>query len=913
MYLNKILPNMKKYIALVSYVLMCVSVYAQVERMPFGDKMSYTANKLTIGNSKGPSTPGSALFYEDFEGTTYQLTDKWEVLRSSTLDFQQTTAAANPSWFRCTPQSFNGNGSTYIKHGEASGAISFTAPDFTWLITHDTIAIPSDPEAFLKFWLWYYSNYDQGYITHFYVLAYDVDGQTLDTLLYYGNDQATSVPNQYKSLINLSLSKVAGKNVRLAFVYENRNNQNKGTQLAIDDILVTNTNIPDIELKAIPYKYSKVPHITFDSLFIDLKANIYNLGTVLNDTLTISVSCDKIPNLQSSAVITDTIESGEQRVITLSPKVKIMPTAESYTFNLNASTPPDTLTQNNTDNTTLEVSSSIFATDRGAKGGISFNPNTQIGNLYEFQRDGFIEGVEIGWAQNTTIPETEYPIDFVVYILEINPASPSEAKTLTQEYFTKEYSANGGSIIYFLPKPAYCHKGFSYYVLVKQTSDTPLGIGYDGNPYGAFWKVDEFFPLNATYMANQSIGNIAVRALVSEPVENPTVFFNIKNEQKEPAQNVKVRIVELDSTITTNEQGQASIELNNGKYTYSIDSTGYSSLRKEFTVFSQNLIINDSLVKAYNVKFRIVDTDSVPLPGARINVYPITLTSNENGEDSTMLPSGNYSLKVMLSNYMMKYPIDLLVEDKDTLYIVVMEQATTYNLTVNVKNTKGESLPNADVSLMGYGTLKTNNEGSCSFNGLLPGNIMGSVKYYNYIWGSIFVDLTSDSTINVTLIPEHYTATFYVTSKGNPIINAEIIIEGLDTLHTGLNGYAQSTYIPFGNNIPYTVKVKDYYTYTGTFDIWDTDVLVTVNLTPLGVDDNYDDLNPTIYPNPTTDFITVTGINNYSISIFDINGRVVYQNSNPDSKIDIGFLPKGIYIVKLNTSKGFSIHKVLKQ
>lgn len=904
---------MKKYFALVSYVLMCVSVYAQVERMPFGDKMSYTVNRSTPSESKGPSTPGSALFSDDFEGDSYQLTDNWEVLRSSTLDFQQTTAAANPTWFRCTPQSFNGNGSTYIKHGEASGAISFTAPDFTWLITRDTIAIPSEPEAFLKFWLWYYSSYDQGYITHFYVLAYDVDGQTLDTLLYYGKDQATSVPNQYKSLINLSISKVAGKNVRLAFVYENRNNLNKGTQLAIDDILVTNINIPDIELKAIPYKYSKIPAITFDSLFIDLKANIYNQGTVLNDTLTISASCDKISNLQSSNEITDTLESGEQRVVTLSPKVKLMPIAESYTFNLNASTPPDTLTQNNTGITALQVSSSIYATDSGVKGGISFNPNTQIGNLYEFQRAGFIDGIEIGWAQNTTIPETSYPLEFAVYILEINPANPNKTKTLTQVYFTKEYSANGGSIIYFLPKPVYCQKGFSYFVLVKQTSDTPLGIGYDGNPYGAFWKVDEFSPLNATFMANQSIGNLAIRALVSEPVDNPTVFFNIKNEQKEPAQNVKMRIVELDSTITTNAQGQASIKLDNGLYTYSIDSTGYSSLKKKFTVFSKNLIITDSLVKAFNVKFRIVDTDSVPLPGAKINVYPLTLTSNDNGEDSAMLPSGNYSLKVLLSSYKMKYPIDLLVEDKDTLYIVVMEQATTYNLTVNVKNTKGESLPNADVSLMGYGTLKTNSEGVCTFNGLLPGNIMGFVYYYNYIWGSIFVDLTSDSTINVTLIPEHYTATFYVTSKGNPIINAEIIIEGLDTLHTGLNGYAQSKYIPFGNNIPYTVKIKDYYSYTGTFDIWNSDVLVIVNLTPLGIDGNTDNTSPSIYPNPTSDIITISGINNFSITIFDLNGRVVYHNSTPDSKIDIGFLPKGMYIIKLNTTKGFSIHKVLKQ
>lgn len=904
---------MKKYIALASSLLIYASVYAQLERMPFGDKMSYNAHKLTINESKGSGTPSSAIFYDDFEGAGYQLTDKWEVLRSTTLDFQQAIAATNPTWFHCTAQSFNGNGSTYIKHGEASVAISFTAPDFTWLITHDTIAIPSEPEAFLKFWLWYYSNYDQGYITHLYVLAYDVDGQTLDTLLYYGKDQATSAPNQYKSLINLSISKVAGKNVRLAFVYENRNNLNKGTQLAIDDILVTNINIPDIELKAIPYKYSKIPAITFDSLYIDLKANIYNQGTVLNDTLKIAATCEKISSLQSTAEITDTLDSGEQRVVTLAPSVKINATAESYTFNINSTTPPDTLVQNNTDNTTLEITNSIFATDRGVKGGISFSQNTLIGNLYEFQRSSFIDGVEIGWAQNTTIPETEYPLDFSVYVLEINPANPQVSKTVVQENFQKDYSANGGSIIYFFSHPVYCQQGFSYYLVIEHSNNTPLGIGYDGNPYGAFWKIDGMYPLKATYMANQSIGNLAIRALVSQPVENPTVFFNIKNKQKEPAQNVKVRIVELDSTITTNAQGQASIKLNNGLYTYSIDSTGYSSLKKKFTVFSQNLIINDSLVKAYNVKFRIVDTDSVPLPGAKINIYPITLTSNENGEDSAMLPSGNYSLKVLLSNYKMKYPIDLLVEDKDTLYIVVMEQATTYSLTVNVKNTKGESLPNADVSLMGYGTLKTNSEGVCTFSGLLPGNIMGSVYYYNYVWGSIFVELTSDNTINVTLIPEHYTATFYVTSKGNPIINAEIIIEGLDTLHTGLNGYAQSKSIPFGNNIPYTVKIKDYYSYTGTFDIWNSDVLVNVNLTPLGIDDEIDDIRPTIYPNPTSDFIIISGIGDYSISIFDLNGRMVYQNISSDNKVDINYLPKGVYIVKLTTSKGFSMHKILKQ
>ncbi|MEW5844869.1 MAG: T9SS type A sorting domain-containing protein [Bacteroidota bacterium] len=904
---------MKKYIALVSSLLIFASVYAQLERMPFGDKMSYNAYKLPVIESKGAGTPSSAIFSDDFEGTGYQLTDKWEVLRSTTLDFQQAIAATNPTWFRCTAQSFNGNGSTYIKHGEASVAISFTAPDFTWLVTHDTIAIPSEPEASLKFWLWYYSNYTQNYITHFYVMAYDVDGRSLDTLLYYGKDQATSLPNQYKSLINLSLSKVGGKNVRLAFVYENRNNQNMGTQLAIDDIMVTNINIPDIELKAIPYKYSKVPKITFDSLLIDLKANIYNQGTVLNDTLKVVATCEKISSLQSVAEITDTLESGEQRVLTLAPAVKINATAESYTFNINSTTPPDTLDQNNTDNTTLEITNSIFATDRGVKGGISFSQITLIGNLYEFQRSSFIDGVEIGWAQNTSIPETEYPLDFSVYVLEINPANPQVSKTVALENFQKDYSANGGSIIYFFTQPVYCREGFSYYVLLEQSNDTPLGIGYDGNPYGAFWKIDGMYPLEATYMANQSIGNLAIRALVSEPVENPTVFFNIKNEQKEPAQNVKVQIIELDSTITTNTQGQASIKLNNGQYTYRIDSIGYSSFEKKFSVFSQNLVISDSLVKAYKVKFKVIDTNLAPLPNAKINVYPLTLTTNENGEDSTMLPSGNYSLKVLLSGYKMQTEVNLEVEEKDTIYTIVMEQATTYNLTVNVKTSKNEILPNAEVSIMEYGTLKTNSEGSCTFSGLLAGNIMGFVYSYNYIWGSIFMNLSSDSTINVILEPERYTATFFVSSKGVPIINAEIIIEGLDTLHTGLNGYAQSNYIPFGNGIPYTVKIKDYYTYSGTFDIWNTDVLVKVNLTPLGIDSEFDKIRPAIYPNPSSDFIIISGIDNYSISIFDLNGRMVYQNIPSENKVDISSLPKGIYIVKLATSKGFSIHKVLKQ
>lgn len=902
---------MKRIVALTCTMLICAATFAQNERLPFGLKTSYTVNKSYSETVKGPGGSGSQ-FYDDFEGDTYQLSDKWEILRSSTLDMQIVAPASTPKWFRCTPQSFNGNGANYIKYGQGSAAISFTATDFTWLLSLDTIAIGTNSETFLKFWLWYYSNYEQSYVTHFYVMAYDVDAHQLDTLLYLGKDSATSIPNQYKSLINLSLNKVAGKNIRLAFVYENRNNQNMGTQLAIDNVTITDVNIPDIELKAIPYKYSQIPKNTFDSLLIDFKASIYNLGTNLTDTLTIVSTCQKIPEYQSETYVTDSIEAGEQRVVSLNGKFKLIPNPDNYIIEVSSSSTPDTITANNSDNTTIEITNSIYATDRGIKGGIAFGQYSQVGNLYEFYKGCFINGVQIRWASTPSVPESSYPLDFSIQILEVNPASPNVSRLVLTENKLKDYSALGGTIDYFLDSPVYCYPGFSYYILIVQHSDMPLGIGYDGNPNGSFWKVEDYYPLNAVKMANQSIGNLAIRALTSEPVDNPTIFFNIKNTLREPAQNVKVKIVELDSTLTTNAQGQASIKLNNGRYTYWIDSTGYSPIEKKFTVFNQDLVINDSLVKAYLVKFRIMDTDSVPLPNAKILAYPFTLTSDSNGEDSTYMPSGSYDLHVLLSGYKMRDLVSLDIEEKDTVYNIIMEPATTYNLTVNVMNRKDEVLENANVYIEGYGNLYTNAGGTCTFNGLLPGMVSGWIRTTKYLDGFIFMNLQSDSTVTVKLTPEHYYVTFYVSSKGLPVINAQIIIEGIDTVYTGLNGYAISDMIPFAKGIPFLVKYKDYYTYTSTFDLWDSNALVTVNLTPLSITDDVQLSSPKVFPNPVSDYININWTESFTLLIFDINGRMVYRNDNPENRVDISLLDKGIYVVKLVSQKGMSTHKIVK-
>ncbi len=63
-----------------------------------------------------------------------------------------------------------------------------------------------------------------------------------------------------------------------------------------------------------------------------------------------------------------------------------------------------------------------------------------------------------------------------------------------------------------------------------------------------------------------------------------------------------------------------------------------------------------------------------------------------------------------------------------------------------------------------------------------------------------------------------------------------------------------------------------------------------------------------IYPNPATDIINITGWNNIvQLQLFDISGRKIQQWQTPQSIINIGALSKGTYILKMDLITGQSI------
>lgn len=76
---------------------------------------------------------------------------------------------------------------------------------------------------------------------------------------------------------------------------------------------------------------------------------------------------------------------------------------------------------------------------------------------------------------------------------------------------------------------------------------------------------------------------------------------------------------------------------------------------------------------------------------------------------------------------------------------------------------------------------------------------------------------------------------------------------------------------------------------------------------------NYNNQSISIFPNPTTSFISIDGENIEIIEITNIEGQIIYQIEvyNDKISIDLSSQSKGVYFVKVITNKGIAIKKIV--
>jgi len=70
-----------------------------------------------------------------------------------------------------------------------------------------------------------------------------------------------------------------------------------------------------------------------------------------------------------------------------------------------------------------------------------------------------------------------------------------------------------------------------------------------------------------------------------------------------------------------------------------------------------------------------------------------------------------------------------------------------------------------------------------------------------------------------------------------------------------------------------------------------------------------------IYPNPTKGILNLDlDLKISTVSIYDATGRIVYENNNPQQEdIDISYLPKGVYFIKINAENKLYTSVLIKE
>jgi hypothetical protein len=88
---------------------------------------------------------------------------------------------------------------------------------------------------------------------------------------------------------------------------------------------------------------------------------------------------------------------------------------------------------------------------------------------------------------------------------------------------------------------------------------------------------------------------------------------------------------------------------------------------------------------------------------------------------------------------------------------------------------------------------------------------------------------------------------------------------------------------------------------------------VVGDLCGLGIDDNKDLNQITVYPNPSNGLVTISGLSNltnYSVEVIDLQGRIVYAGANQDL-LNLEQLDNGIYTLRISTEKGlFAVEQI---
>ncbi len=190
------------------------------------------------------------------------------------------------------------------------------------------------------------------------------------------------------------------------------------------------------------------------------------------------------------------------------------------------------------------------------------------------------------------------------------------------------------------------------------TSLTPtITISEGATIYPLPGEDGDYEPMDFTepidFVVTSSDGLIVNTYTTSVIVEVPvyTVTFNIIDILSEnPIEGATITI--NSETLITDENGMATIELEDGEYSYSIEKDMYETIEGELEVNGEDILVEVEMLKVeFTVAFNVTDQNDEAIEGATITINEENLTTDENGLASIILNNGEYEYNVSKDGY----------------------------------------------------------------------------------------------------------------------------------------------------------------------------------------------------------------------------------------------------------------------
>ena len=295
-----------------------------------------------------------------------------------------------------------------------------------------------------------------------------------------------------------------------------------------------------------------------------------------------------------------------------------------------------------------------------------------------------------------------------------------------------------------------------------------------------------------------------------------TAFFNVKDSGGNPVEGVNISIG--NNGIITNEQGQASLQLANGQYSYIASLQGYIPVEGTFVVLNGSVSIDVEMVRApYTVTFRVRDERGAAVPYANVTMDNRTTTTNIEGVATLSARNGDYPYLISKLGYD-DYSNNVVVQDGNAQVNVEME-FTVWTITVIVKDAENDPIANAVVNV-NNGQYPTNQQGEAEIplvNGQYPVTI--EKTGYDTLNGLITVN-NSNADVTFELDYFLYDVLFnvYQVNQGTPAEGALVTIQGQPSA-LPVNSLGQATTKLKNGEYNYTITKRRYDDLTGSFNV----------------------------------------------------------------------------------------------